>query len=367
MKTKIKAGIIGVSPERGWASVAHIPAIKALPQFELSAISSRNPDTAAAAGRAFDVPYIYHSTEELVNSADVDLVIVTVKVPLHKELVEAAVNAGKDVFCEWPLGKNLQEATQLALLAKEKGVHGFVGLQSRAAPAINYIRDLIAAGYVGEVLSTSLIGAGILYGAFTEQVSAYAVDAENGAGMIYSTFGNTIDALCYCMGEFSELNATAVTRRKETVIIETGETIPMTAFDQIAVNGILESGAVATVHFRGGMFKGTNFFWEINGTTGDLVITAGGGHPGVFELTIKGSQGDRDLEPLPTPAKYYNVDAEAVKGPAYTVAENYARVAGDLEHGTHLCATFDDALVRHKMIHAIETAAATGQRQSYIK
>jgi predicted dehydrogenase len=366
MNDQIKVGIIGVSAERGWASVAHIPAIKSLPGFKLTAISNRNPEQAVAAGKVYDVLHTYHSTDELVNSPDVDLVVVTVKVPEHKAVVAAAINAGKDIYCEWPLGNGLAEAEELVQMAKEKGIYGVVGLQSRAVPAINFIKDLVKDGYVGEVLSTTLIGSGIYYGAFTDKTTAYAMDAKNGAGMIYSTFGNSIDALCYCLGEFQELNATAVNRRKVTTIVETGEEIPMTAFDQIVVNGVLESGAVATAHFRGGMFKGTNFFWEINGTKADLVITADGGHPGVFELTIKGAQ-DNALAVIPVPEKYFNIKMETVQGPAYNVAEVYARLGSDLQGGTHLSATFDDALVRHRMLNAIEVAAATGQRQTYLK
>ncbi|MBS1522481.1 MAG: Gfo/Idh/MocA family oxidoreductase [Bacteroidetes bacterium] len=365
MNNEIKVGIIGVSADRGWASVAHIPALNALPEYKLSAISNRNRDAAEKAGTTYNVPHVFETIDDLVNSPDVDLVVVTVKVPHHKELVDAALNAGKNVFCEWPLGNGLEEAEEMLQLANSKGLYGAVGLQSRAVPAINYVRDLVAQGYVGEVLSTSMIGSGIFYGAFIEQASAWAMDARNGAGMIYSTFANSVDALCYTLGEFTELNATAVNRRTETRVIETGEVIPMDVFDQIAVTGILENKAVATIHFRGGMSKGTNFFWEINGTKGDLVITANGGHPGVFELTIKGSQGEKALEILTVPSSYYKVKMDTIQGPAYNVAENYARLASDLIHGTHLSANFEDAVVRHRMIHAIEKAAKTGTRQVY--
>lgn len=367
MNKKIRTGIIGVSAERGWASVAHIPAIQAIPAFELTAVSNRNKDAALAAAKAFGVPNAYDNTNDLVNSKEVDVVVVTVKVPLHKELVSAAVNAGKDVFCEWPLGNGLQEAEALANLVKEKGVRGIIGLQSRAVPAINYIKDLVAQGYVGEVLSTTLVGSGIFYGATIDKVNAYALDAKNGAGMLYSTFGNTIDALCYSLGEFESLNATALNRRKEATIVETGDVIPMTTYDQIVVNGVLENGAVAVVHFRGGMSKGTNFLWEINGTKGDLFITAGGGHPGVFELSIKGSnEAHKELETLEVPDSYFKFDRDKVKGPAYNIGESYLRLASDFNNGTHLAPTFDDALIRHKMLHAIEVAASTGTSQRYI-
>jgi predicted dehydrogenase len=210
-----------------------------------------------------------------------------------------------------------------------------------------------------------MIGSGIFYGAFIERSSAWTLDRRNGGGMIHTTFANSVDALCYTLGEFEELRATAVNRRKETKVIETGEMIPMDVDDQIAVTGVLDNKAVAAIHFRGGMSKRTNFFCEINGTQGDLVITSDGGHPGVFELTIKGSQGDQPLEILSVPASYYQVKMENVQGPVYNVAENYARLASDLTQSTHLCASFDDAVVRHRMIHAIEVAASTGTRQTY--
>lgn len=366
MKHPIRVGIIGVNANGGWASLAHVPALQALPEFELTALSNRTRAAAEAAGQAFAVPYIFENNQDLIDSPHVDLVVVTVRVPEHQALITAALEAGKNVFSEWPLGNGLAEAEALAQLARAKGVAGAVGLQSRAVPAINYVRDLIREGYIGEVLSTSLVGSGIIFGAFTPQAFAYAADARNGAGMIYSTFGNAVDALCYCLGEFTELTATATNRRKTTTLVETGEPIPMTAYDQIAVTGRLESGAVATVHYRGGMSRGTNFHWEINGTEGDIIVTAGGGSPAVFPLTIQASHGDQEaLAVLPVPASYQHEALQGLSVPAQNVAENYARLAQDLREGTHRSATFADAVLRHRMIAAIEVAAATGTRQSY--
>lgn len=51
-------------------------------------------------------------------------------------------------------------------------------------------------------------------------------------------------------------------------------------------------------------------------------------------------------------------------GPSTNVARAYARFARDYREGTHFCPTFDDAVTRHRMLNAIETAATTGQRQT---
>src|SRR5882762_842353 len=120
---RIRVGIIGANPDRGWAAQAHIPALKSLPQdFEITALSTSRRESADAAGRRFGVPLAFDNHQDLVNSAAVDVVAVTVKVPYHLELATAALAAGKAVYCEWPLGNGLHEAETLAALAKGKGV-----------------------------------------------------------------------------------------------------------------------------------------------------------------------------------------------------------------------------------------------------
>jgi predicted dehydrogenase len=94
--------------------------------FKGSKLLTRMYPTVEQAGTAYNVPHVFETTTDLVNSPDVDLVVVTVKVPQHKELVTEAINAGKHVFCEWPLGNGLEEAEEMAKLAKAKRVRGFV-------------------------------------------------------------------------------------------------------------------------------------------------------------------------------------------------------------------------------------------------
>src|SRR5205823_11135601 len=121
--------------------------------FEITALSTTRRESAAAAATRFGVPVAFDNHRGLVNRADVDVVAVTVKVPSHLELATAALDAGKAVYCEWPLGNGLQEAVTLAALAKKKGVLAVAGLQARSAPSVAFVRDLITQGYVGEVLS----------------------------------------------------------------------------------------------------------------------------------------------------------------------------------------------------------------------
>jgi predicted dehydrogenase len=69
--------------------------------------------------------------------------------------------------------------------------------------------------------------------------------------------GHSIDALCFCLGEFKEVSSVVATQCKQIRIVETGEMIPMTSPDQVLVSGTA---------------NGTSLLFEIHGSEGDIVI-----------------------------------------------------------------------------------------------
>src|SRR5438445_3618104 len=283
-ESTLGVGIIGVSPVRGWATAAHIPALRALPNYEIRALSAHSAESARAAGEAFKVDAVFSDHEQLVTQPDIDVVAVTVKVPDHRELVSAAIAAGKAVYCEWPLGRDLDDARAMAALAARRGVRTVVGLQARQAPAIEFVEQLLRDGYVGQVLSTTMVGLSIP-GDVVGQPNAYMLDKANGANLLTVPFGHSLDVLNYVLGEFADLSALSDIRRPLITIEETREQIVKTAVDQIAVIGTLTSGATASIHIREAVAGGIGFLWEINGTDGTLRITADSALPEIYPLT----------------------------------------------------------------------------------
>src|SRR6266487_924497 len=281
-------GIIGVSPVRGWAATAHIPALQALPNYAIRALSARSAESARSAGEAFGVSAVFSDHEQLVTRPDIDVVAVTVRAPLHRELVSAALAAGKAVYCEWPLGRDLDDARAMAALAAKQGVRTVVGLQARQAPAIEFVRELLRDGYVGEVLSTTMIGVSVL-GDVVIQPNVYMLDANNGANLLTVAFGHSLDTLNHVLGEFADLSAVSAIRRPLITAEQTREQIVKTAPDQVAVIGTLASGATASIHVREAVAGGIGFQWEINGTDGTLRITADAALPEIFPLTVHGA------------------------------------------------------------------------------
>src|SRR5207342_939900 len=293
-------GIIGVSPVRGWAATAHIPALRALPNYEIRALSAHSAGSARAAGEVFGVSAVFSDHEQLVAQPDIDVVAVTVKVPHHRELVSAALAAGKAVYCEWPLGRDLDEARVMAALADEQGMRTVVGLQARQAPAIEFVQELLGDGYVGEVLSTTMVGLSVP-GDVSGQPNAYMLDETNGANVLTIAVGHSLDILNHVLGEFADLSAMSALRRPLITIEETGEQIVKTAADQIAVIGTLTSGATASIHIREAVAGGTGFLWEINGTNGTLRITADAAQPQIYPLTVAGARGPNQPTELAAP------------------------------------------------------------------
>ncbi|HEY7245129.1 MAG TPA: Gfo/Idh/MocA family oxidoreductase [Xanthobacteraceae bacterium] len=364
---RFKVGIVGLQPGRSWAARAHVPALRALSEsFEIVGVANTSLASAEKAAAATGLPQAFADVAELIAAPEIDIVTVTVKVPHHLEIVKAAIGAGKHVYCEWPLGNGLAEAEELAALARAKGVLGVVGTQARVAPEIEYLRHLIADGFVGEVLSTTLVARGGGWGGSIpeKRTSAYLLDRANGATMLTIPVGHTLAALMDVLGEIAEVSAVLATRRTSAVVADTGETLPVSAPDQVLVSGALASGAPLSIHYRGGTARenGEGLFWEINGAEGDIQVSAPSrGHAQLVPLSLKGAQdGEKVFRPLEVPSSYRSGWPEdVVPG---NVARLYARMARDLRDGTRTAPSFEDAVALHWVIAAIEKAAASGSR-----
>lgn len=353
----IRVGIIGLNPGIHWAATAHMPALAALADsFEVVGVANSSAESSLHAAQAFGLRHAFDSPAALAASPDVDLVVITVKVPHHFALVKAALDAGKHVFCEWPLGNGLEEARQLADMADTRGVVAAVGTQMSTAVELEYLRELIADGYVGEVLSTTLVGSGNSWGDETDTAHAYLYEKANGATLLSIPMGHTLAGLRDVLGEVGDISARMIGRRKTVHIADTGETRSRDVEDNILVHGTLASGAAIAIHYRGGSSRGVNLLWEINGTEGDIQVTGASGHGQMAELTIRGGRGiERELADLMPPAAAYAGWPDA--SIARNVARLYARIADDIRTGTRTAPSFRDAVALHEVIDRIERSA----------
>ncbi|KAL8658540.1 MAG: hypothetical protein Q9226_000915 [Calogaya cf. arnoldii] len=158
----IRLGIIGLSTDpQAWATMAHLAPItgRLSSQYKLTAIATSSPETAKASAKAYGLPEEkgHSDPNDIANDPDVDMVVVSVKVPLHKQMTLPALKAKKDVFVEWPLGNGVREAQEMVDMVKRMGVRNFVGLQLRMQPAYVKAREIVQSGILGRTISTTVL------------------------------------------------------------------------------------------------------------------------------------------------------------------------------------------------------------------
>ena len=331
----VRVGIIGLSASGGFAAGAHVPALRALDGYELRGCSASSPESAAAAAAKHDVPLAFGSAELLAASDAIDLVVVTVKTPHHYELVMTALQAGKAVLCEWPLGNGSAQSAELAAEAHRRGLRTAVGLQARAAAPVLFLRDLVADGYVGEVLSTTIIGSGVTYGAHVPPGRPLQPRPGQRRHHAKHPNGTHPRRRLPSAGGVHRLHLDPdhpAPRRSR--LGDRGGTAHVGAGPDRGQRPV-ENGAVASVHYRGGLSKATNLHWEINGTEGDLVVTGSSGHLQLADVQIRGARAaDAGLSELEVPEKYDRAPETA--GPSArirNVANAYAQLLDDIQTG----------------------------------
>ncbi|MEO3873538.1 Gfo/Idh/MocA family oxidoreductase [Nonomuraea sp. B12E4] len=354
MYQQIGVGILGANPDRGWAARAHIPAIRASPHFALAAVATTRAESAHAARERFGATHAFTDPVALSRHPDVDLVVVTVKVPEHVELVTAALAAGKHVYCEWPLTRTSTEAAALAEAAEQAGVLAVVGLQARFAPTVVRAREMIADGAIGTVLSANLFSSRAKGGTLDVPAwTAYTYDATTGAGLVEVLGGHTLDLAQHVLGPIRDLSARTAVRIQQHRIAETGEAIAVTAPDQLLAIAGLDGGAVMAMHVHDGEIARPHTRLEISGTAGTLtLLSAPETEPQVAQPQI----GRLDLwqwRPGATAPVSILPDADeasALPIEAANVARLYRRLAADLRDHTRHAPSFRDAQRLHALI-----------------
>ena len=360
MADKIRLGFVGANVNSNWSVQSHYPALLAHPDVELTAVCTSRPESAEEARLAFGAKLAFHDFREMVSSPEIDAVAVVVRVPSHYEPTKAAIEAGKHVFTEWPLGRTTAEAEELANLARAKGVQTAVGLQSRVSPALLYIKELIDEGYVGEVLSCQVTT--MRDGALERPSSRnWNLDASQGANTLTIANGHVIDALRMVLGDFKRVACMVTTQVQKIYETDTQQYVEVTSPDNVRVSGQLERGAAASVHVGAVPWAGSGFRMEIYGREGTLITTGSVSSQRGEMLRIQGAQGGHELKDLTIPSRFVYVPDDFPRGDPFNVGQSYALVAKAVRTGQSGLPTFDTAVELHRFIDTIKRASDTGQ------
>ncbi len=361
---KINMGVIGANIHLGWGGNVHLPALTNLPEYRVAAVCTSRGETAKEAAQHFDVPMAFHDYGEMVAHPEVEAVSVCVRVPLHHEMVMAALEAGKHVYCEWPLGVTVAEAEEMAGKAREKGVVHMVGLQLRNNPALLRLKELIAEGYVGEVLSVRM-EACVSTTPDVHPRLAWEVDGNLGAHVLSIPGGHTLDVITHCVGEFSHLSAQVSTQLTTRRVEGTGEALEVTAPDTVLVAGTLANGAAVSAHVQRGMWHGTGWTLEVYGTKGTLVASADTLPQLASTIRLEGAKDSESaLAPLEIPDRHSWAPAALSKVEPFNTAQMFRRFAEAIRNGGTVHPNFEDAVANHRLLDAIVRSSEAGRRVS---
>jgi predicted dehydrogenase len=352
----LRVGLVGASARAGWAKISHVPALKSLSDVKLEAVATRSIESARAAAEAFGAKLSFSDYRELVTNSGVDVVAVSVKVPDHLAIVNAALAAGKHVLSEWPLGRNLAEAEEMAKNGLRAGVRTAVGLQGRAHPAVRRASQLVRDGAIGRPLTASIYSPTFALGPVMPASLAYFEDPANGATLTTIAAGHTLDIAICVLGGLAELSALPTVTNKDIQLIDPPGRATRVSADHLLIQGHHVDGCALGVEIAGNQPPGSQFKFRIVGAKGEIILT--GDHP------IGPQASDFKLEgSIPFDAPEANVAAD-LEGPAINVAESYAAFGRDIRTGERTTPDFDHAVRMHRLIDAIYTSGETGVRQS---
>lgn len=350
-KNPLHLGFAGANAERGWARDAHFPALKALSDLSIQAVSARTQEIADTAADTFGAAKAYADSLAMARDPEVDVVAVTVKVPEHRAIVLAALEAGKHVYCEWPLARDLEEAQEIAAAAERAGTHVAIGLQGANALAVRHAAKLVSQGVIGRPLTLRVISATAGWGTIAPPHYAYLQDRSNGATLATIAGGHTLAMVEAVVGAYEEVSARNSILQDQVEIAGSGEIVARTCADHMFIHGRHASGCVSSVEITGGENAPLRF--ELRGTEGTLEIS--GHHPGGYQcggLTVTTSP----------PSKAQPASSlTGLEGAAINVGQLHADFANDIRNGTRTVPDFAAAVRLTRLLDAIETASAEGR------
>ena len=290
-KKKIGVGLISV----GWMGNLHTRAYEALSKFypelnvelELIIAADTSDDRLKYAQEVLGYPAVSTNYMDVLNNPKVDVVSICAPNFLHKEMGVAAAKAGKAFWIEKPVGRGAAETIEVSEAVKKAGVETTIGFNYRHPPAVEYAKQIIAAGELGRI--TNVRGSYFAdYSAEPNGALSWRFIREYaGNGVLGDLMGHLVDQVQYILGPISEvvgLTKTVITERPVLQmgsgthfdVIEGGEKKPVENEDYGAMmvrfsENAVAAGAVGTLEAsRVAVGPRAAYNFEIYGTNGSL-------------------------------------------------------------------------------------------------
>lgn len=303
---------------------------------------------------------------DLIADPNVQVIDVATPNSLHAEMSITAIEAGKAIVCEKPIGRNVWEARHMLSAAERHGAKAFVWFNYRQIPALILARQLIRDGRLGEIRR---VRASYLQDWMNREstITGWRMQPETaGGGAALDLMSHSVDLVRYLTGsEFMAVCATCCVLGQQGRMRPAGQTID----NAVAAIAELSCGAQVTLEAsRCAAGHGNDNFIEINGERGAIRFCL----PEFNHLEFWDDElpkSERGWRRLPTtgPAaphgeRYWPVDHPI--GYAETFVSTAAEVCRALDgHPTPLLATFEDGL---RSLEVVAAAIRSAEERRWI-
>jgi len=321
----------------------HAPFLTTLPGFSLDAVLERN---GTVAQETYPSIRTYRTMEDLLKDDRIELVVITSPNDTHHPYAKAALEAGKHVYCEWPLGRDLAEAEEMAAAARKAGTHVAIGLQGANSETVREAATRVASGAIGAPTNLRALSATAGWGRIAPPFYAYLQDRRNGATLATIAGGHTLAMVEAMVGPYVEVSARTSILTPEVEIAGTGERVARTCADHMIVTGLHATGCASVVEIVAGE-PAMGLRCELRGTQGRLGLA--GHHPGGYQCAALHFEGESPAAPAGLPAQAINV------------ARLYAGLERDIRTGSRTVPDFARAVSLARLLDAIDRAADEGR------
>ena len=197
----VRVGLVGSS---GWSEFMYLQNLQGFEFGEIVALAARNETRLSELGKQYGITKLFTHWRELIESGEIDALIVATPDKHHKEITMAALEAGIPVMCEKPLAMNADDAGLMLDKAMDTGIINNVMFTWRNLPLHKKIKELLDAGTVGEVYHFDIR---FMMGWARKPEYVWRVDAREGNGAIGDLGVHDIDLTRWLLGEITSVYA----------------------------------------------------------------------------------------------------------------------------------------------------------------
>ena len=351
-KQDLRVGIIGAG---NWATTAHLPALAAQPGVSVVGITDANPDHTREFSEKFGVP-AYPNLEQMLSKADLNILDVVTSRGMHFEPVMAGMKRNLDILCEKPLGHTIQETRKLYQESRARKLVTHMGFTFRYSPAIQYLRDLVHAGFVGKVYHVQGFEENAQLVNPHTPLPRIGFSRKTDSGALHGYGSHLLDLVRWTLGEFEQVMGDMATYIKERPVLGENTSLPVEVDDSTIVLGKMMSGVQATMQFsKIAMGNGPGVEMRIFGSEAALWVRLEESPLGYEHLWVA-DLADRNFKPLPIPAQYKEGHDPNLNWPQdyYTALVRHFIERVRERETTEGSSDFSDGLRAQELLEAIE-------------